>query len=76
MSFISKINEPNTVKEGGRIMRNIAMVLIGLSALGFVLAVIEVLVVGRPMVGVTATGFSQGATNLALIAIALAVWFK
>jgi hypothetical protein len=76
MSFISKINKPNTVKEGGRIMRNIAMVLIGLSALGFVFAVIEVLVVGRPIMGVTATGFSQGCTNLALIAIALAVWFK
>ena len=57
-------------------MRNIAMVLIGLSALGFVLAVISVLVVGGPIVGISPGGFSRGCTNLALIAIALAVWFK
>lgn len=57
-------------------MRNIAMLLIGLSALGFVLAVISVLVVGGPIVGIAPAGFSRGCTNLALIAIALAVWFK
>ncbi|MEW6410831.1 MAG: hypothetical protein AB1488_12120 [Nitrospirota bacterium] len=57
-------------------MRNIAMLLIGLSALGFVLALISVLVVGDPIVGVTAEGFSRGCTNLALIAIALGVWFR
>jgi hypothetical protein len=58
-------------------MRNIAMVLIGLSALGFVLAVISVLVVNAPTIaGVPAEGFSRGCTNLALVAIALGVWFK
>ena len=58
-------------------MRNIAMVLIGLSALGFVLAALSVLVVNAPTIaGVTAEGFSRGCTNLALVAIALGVWFK
>ena len=55
-------------------MRNIGIVLICLSVLGFVLAVISALV--GPISGVTAEGFSQGCTNLALIAIALAVYFK
>lgn len=50
------------------------MVLIGFSALGFVLAVIGVLV-GGPILGVSPEGFSRGCSNLALIAIALAVWF-
>lgn len=57
-------------------MRNVAMILIGLSALGFVLAVITILVGRGPVVGVSAEGFSRGCSNLALIAIALAVWFK
>ena len=57
-------------------MRNLAMVLIGLSALGFILAVISALVVGSPILGVTAEGFSRGCTNLALIAIALTVCSK
>jgi len=56
-------------------MRNVAMILIGLSVLGFVLAVISNLLVGSVM-GVSAEGFSRGCNNLALIAIALAVWFK
>lgn len=57
-------------------MRNIAMVLIGLSALGFVLAVISILFTGGSIAGVAAEGFSRVCTNLALIAIALALWFK
>ena len=57
-------------------MRNVAMILIGLSALGFVLAIIANLVVGGSVVGVSPEGFSRGCSNLALIAIALAVWFK
>ena len=56
-------------------MRNVAIVLIGLSALGFLLAVFTALVVS-PIMGVTPEGFSRGCSNLALIAIALAVWFR
>ena len=56
-------------------MRNVAMILIGLSVLGFVLAVISNLLVGS-VAGVSPEGFSRACTNLALIAIALAVWFK
>ena len=56
-------------------MRNAAMVLVGLSALGFLLAVVGAFV-GGPLMGVSPEGFSRGCSNLALIAIALAVWFK
>ena len=56
-------------------MRNLAMILIGLSVLGFLLAVVSNLFAG-PIIGVPAEGFSRGCSNLALIAIALAVWFK
>ena len=56
-------------------MRNIAIILIGLSALGFVLAVITS-VGGFTIMGTSAEGFSRGCNNLALITIALAVWFK
>jgi hypothetical protein len=55
-------------------MRNIGIVLICLSVLGFVLAVISAFV--GPIAGVTAEGFSHGCTNLALIAIALSVCCK
>jgi hypothetical protein len=55
-------------------MRNLAIVLIGLSAVGFLLAVIAV-AMSTSIVGVTPEGFSRGCSNLALIAIALAVWF-
>ena len=55
-------------------MRNLAILLICLSAIGFVLAVISAFV--GPIAGVTAEGFSLGGTNLTLIAIALGVWFK
>jgi len=57
-------------------MRNLVTVLIGLSALGFVLALISPLVIGSAIIGVTAEGFSRGCTNLALIAIALTVCLK
>ena len=52
-------------------MRNLSVILICLSALGFVLAVISAFV--GTIAGITAEGFSQGCTNLALIAIALSV---
>ena len=55
-------------------MRNLGIILICLSALGFVLALISAFT--GPIAGVTAEGFSQGCTNLALIAIALSVCCK
>jgi len=51
-------------------MRIIVWILVGLSALGFVLATINVLI-GQHIVGVGAESFSRASTNLALIAIAL-----
>jgi len=51
-------------------MRTFIRVLIGLSALGFILAVISVLF-NVSVLGVSAEGFSRGCTNLALIAIAM-----
>ncbi len=56
-------------------MRNVAIAAIGVSVLAFLLAVIFGLVGGAPM-GVTPEGFSRTCSNLALIAIALGVWFK
>ena len=56
-------------------MRNVSMVLIGLSALGFLLAVVSALL-GSPIMRVPPEGFSRSCSNLALIAIALAVWFR
>ena len=56
-------------------MRSVSMALIGLSALGFLLAVVATLVPTEIM-GVSAEGFSRGCSNLVLIAIALAAWFR
>ena len=53
-------------------MGKLIMVLIGLSAIAFLLAVISVLVTG-PMMGITAEAFSRACTNLALIGIAMSV---
>jgi hypothetical protein len=53
-------------------VRNLTLVLIALSALGFVLAVVGTLF-GQPIMGVAPEGFSRACTNLALIAIALVV---
>ena len=61
-------------RERGRIMRNLGIILICLSALGFILALISAF--AGPIAGVTAEGFSQGCTNLALISIALSVLCK
>ncbi len=55
-------------------MRYLAAALIGFSALGFVLAVAAPYVGG--ITGVAPEGFSRACTNLALIAIALGVWFR
>ncbi|UCF66356.1 MAG: hypothetical protein JSV80_11220 [Acidobacteriota bacterium] len=51
-------------------MRNATWALIGVSVLGFVLAVITALA-GRPLLWVPAEAFSRACSNLALIAIAL-----
>jgi len=55
-------------------MRKLGMILICLSALGFILAIISAFT--GTIAGVTAEGFSHGSTNLALIAIALSVCCK
>ena len=52
-------------------MRNLSITLVCLSALGFLLAVISAFS-GR-IFGITAEGFSQACTNLALIAIAVSL---
>ena len=56
-------------------MRGLGIALICLSALGFVLAVIAV-IIGGPIFGVPAEGFSRACSNLALITIALCVCCK
>ncbi len=53
-------------------MAKLTMVLIGLSAIAFLLAVLSVLVTGSIM-GITPEGFSRACTNLALMGIALSV---
>lgn len=55
-------------------MRNLSIVLIVLSAIGFVLAVISAY--AGTLGGISPEGFSRGCTNLALISIALGVWLK
>ncbi|MFC1866973.1 hypothetical protein ACFL0H_02405 [Thermodesulfobacteriota bacterium] len=55
-------------------MRNLEILLICLAVIGFVLAIISAFA-GRIM-GISAEGFSQGCTNLLLIAIAVAVCIK
>ena len=56
-------------------MRNTVLVIIGLGALGFVLAAIATLT-STTILRVSPLGFSRGCTNLALIAIALCLWFR
>jgi|GEM_PF-1342862 len=56
-------------------MRNVALGLIVLAAVGLLSAIISVMM-GESILGVSAEEFSRICSNLALIAIALAVWFK
>jgi len=56
-------------------MRNIVIILIGLSAIGFILSAIAGLSDGQ-IFRVGAFGFSQGSISLSLIAIALCIWLK
>ncbi len=55
-------------------VQNVFIGLIGLSGLAFVLAAASVLL-RTPIAGVAPEGFSRACSNLALIAIALAVCF-
>ena len=54
-------------------MQNVINALIGLAALGFLLAVATVLSGGPVVMGIHAESFSRACINLALIAIALSV---
>ncbi len=56
-------------------MRTLAWLLVGLSALAFVLAAVTVLI-SQSILGVGAESFSRACTNLALIAIALLLTVK
>ena len=52
-------------------MKNVAMGLVALSALGFILAAVAILTGTGSIAGVSAEGFSRACTNLALLAIAV-----
>ncbi|MDZ7723423.1 MAG: hypothetical protein U5R06_11615 [candidate division KSB1 bacterium] len=56
-------------------MKILTWLLIGLSALAFVLAVVSVLLSGR-ILGVSPEAYSRACSNLALIAIALLLTLK
>lgn len=56
-------------------MSKLILGLIALSAIGFLLAVVSVLITGS-IIGVSPEGYSNGSTNLALIAIALSLFGK
>ena len=53
-------------------MANVTTGLVGLSAVAFLMAIGEKLFVG-PILGLSAEGFAQASSTLALLAIALAV---
>jgi hypothetical protein len=55
-------------------MRTLAQVLVGLAALAFLLAVVTIFT--GQLMHVHAEGFSRACSNLALLAIALAVVFE
>ena len=55
-------------------MRNLGIILILLSALGFILAIIAAF--SGSIANISPEGFSRVCSNLALIAIAVGVWLK
>jgi hypothetical protein len=59
-------------------MRNLAAALIWASVLTFIMATISVIAGSKSMMGIHTgpEGFSRASSNLALIAIALGVWFR
>lgn len=56
-------------------MSNLTPALIGLSVIGFLMAVVTALFTG-PIMGIAPGAFSRGSINLALITIALALVAK
>jgi hypothetical protein len=56
-------------------MRNLAIALIWASVVTLLAAVVLVIFRGQSLIGTGAEGFSRASSNLALIAIALGVWF-
>ena len=52
-----------------------AMLAIMLAALAFFLAMVAN-IIGSPIMGVHPEGFSRASTNIALIVIAVGIWFK
>jgi hypothetical protein len=56
-------------------MRNLAIALIWASVATFLAAVVLVIFRGQSLIGTGAGGLSRASSNLALIAIALGVWF-
>jgi len=56
-------------------MRNLAIALIWASVLALLVATGMVIFGGQSLIGTRAEGFSRASSNLALIAIALGVWF-
>ena len=56
-------------------MRNLAIALIWASVVTFLAAAALVIFRGQSLIGTGAEGLSRASSNLALIAIALGVWF-
>ena len=56
-------------------MQNLVKAMVGLAALGFLLAVVGVLIHSNIM-GIAHESFSRACTNLALLAIAFSMIFK
>jgi hypothetical protein len=71
-NFLLELSFSYQLKIRGTTMAKLTMVLIGLSAISFLLAVISILVTG-PIMGITPEGFSRACTNLVLMGIALSV---
>jgi hypothetical protein len=57
-------------------MRNLAIALIWTSVLSFLIATVLVILEQQSLFHTGAEGFSRASSNLALIAIALGVWFR
>jgi len=60
-------------------MRNLAIALIGMSALAFLLAIVstfETFFGDNPILNITAEAFSRASNNLALIAMGVAIVFR
>ena len=57
-------------------MRNFAIALIWASVVTLLAAAVLVIFRGQSLIGTGAEGLSRASSNLALIAIALGVWFR